>query len=92
MILANVKNWKEFKKYGYNRNDVLGILHFVDRSMSQNPVGTDAVKALRNIKLGSNGMVPFFTEIIVETGRKPTKSESAKLASWGKILRYFEGS
>jgi hypothetical protein len=46
MILSNLKNWKQFKKYGYNRKDVLGILHFVDKYISKNPIGIDAVKSL----------------------------------------------
>lgn len=71
MILSSVKSWKQFKKYGYNRDDVLGILHFIDKSASDTPVGTDAVKILSRVKLGSSGMIPFFTDIIVEIGRKP---------------------
>jgi hypothetical protein len=90
MILSNLKNWNQFKKYGYTRNDVLGLLHFVDKSISQSPVGSDAVKTLSRVKLGSSGMVPFFTEIIVEIGRKPSKVESRKLASWAKILSRFD--
>lgn len=90
MILANLKNWKQFKKYGYSRNDVLGLLHFIDLNVSENPVGRDAVKTLSNIRLGSDGMVPFFTNIIVEIGRKPSKYESKRLASWAKILSNFE--
>jgi intein/homing endonuclease len=90
MILANTQNWEQFKKYGYTRNDVLGILHFIDKSASDIPVGTDAVKTLSRVKLGSTGMVPFFTKMIVEIGRKPSQSESKKLASWAKILSQFE--
>jgi hypothetical protein len=90
MILSNLKNWKQFKKYGYTRDDVLGILHFIDKSASETPVGADAVKTLSRVKLGSSGMVPFFTSMIVEIGRKPSRNESKKLASWAKILSQFE--
>lgn len=90
MILSNIKNWKQFKKYGYTRDDVLGILHFIDKNASNIPVGTDAVKTLSRVKLGSTGMVPFFTKMIVEIGRKPSQSECKKLASWAKILSQFE--
>lgn len=90
MILSNLKNWKQFKKYGYTRDDVLGILHFIDKNSSKDPVGADAVKTLSRVKLGSSGMVPFFTSMIVETGRKPSRNESKKLASWAKILSHFE--
>jgi len=90
MILANTRNWKQFKKYGYTRNDVLGILHFIDKSASDIPVGIDAVKTLSRVKLGSTDMVPFFTKMIVEIGRKPNQNESKKLASWAKILSQFE--
>ena len=71
MILSNLNNWKQFKKYGYKRDDVLGLLYFVDKNASSQPVGMDAVKALSKVRLGSEGLVPFFTEIIVETGRRP---------------------
>jgi len=91
MILSNLKNWGQFKKYGYNREDVLGLLHYVDKHASKDPVGVDAVKALSKIKLGSGGLVPLFTEIIVETGRRPKKAEASKIASWVKILSNFEG-
>jgi hypothetical protein len=90
MILSNLKNWKQFKKYGYTRDDVLGILHFIDKNASSTPVGSDAVKTLSRVKLGSSGMVPFFTSMIVEIGRKPSRIESKKLASWAKILSQFE--
>jgi len=90
MILSSIKNWNQFKKYGYNRDDVLGILHFIDKSTSNNPVGVDAVKTLSRVKIGSRGMVPFFTDIIVEIGRKPSRYENKKLASWAKILSHFE--
>lgn len=90
MILSNLKNWKQFSKYGYGRRDVLGLLHFIDMNISDKPVGVDAVKTLSNIRLGSDGMVPFFTKMIVEIGRKPNKEESKRLASWAKILSNFE--
>jgi hypothetical protein len=90
MILANLKSWKQFKRYGYDRSDVLGLLHFVDKHASMEPVGVDAVKALSKVKLSSDGLVPFFTEIIVETGRRPRKLEAKKMASWAKILSNFE--
>lgn len=90
MILSSIKDWKQFKKYGYDRSDVLGILHYVDLNVSENPVGKDAVKTLSNIRLGSDGMIPFFTKMIVEIGRKPDRYESKKLASWAKILSNFE--
>jgi len=90
MILSTLKNWKQFKKYGYTRDDVLGILHFIDKNASDKPVGTDAVKTLSRVKLSSTGMLPFFTEMIVEIGRKPTQYESRKLAKWAKILSNFE--
>lgn len=90
MIMSTIKDWKQFKKYGYNREDVLGILHFIDKHSSDSPVGVDAVKTLSKVKLASDGMVPFFTSIIVEIGRKPNSIESKKLASWAKILSNFE--
>jgi hypothetical protein len=40
--------------------------------------------------LGSDGLIPFFTKMIVDIGRKPNKIESKKLASWAKILSNFE--
>lgn len=90
MILSTIKDWKQFKKYGYTRDDVLGILHFIDKNATDSPVGQDAVKTLSRVKLGSTGMVPFFTSMIVEIGRKPSRTESKKLASWVKILSQFE--
>jgi hypothetical protein len=90
MLLANLKNWKQLQKYGYSRNDVLGLLYYVDSKVAAEPVSQDAVKALSRVKLGSGGMVPFFTEIIVETGRKPHKIEAKKIAKWAEILSYFE--
>jgi len=90
MILANLKDWKEFKKYGYTKNDVLGILHYMDTKLSSKPVGKDAVKAMSKMRIASGSLVPFFTEVIVETGRKPDRVESKKMASWVKILSNFE--
>lgn len=90
MILSNLRDWKRFKKYGYNRDDVLGILYFMDRTVGAEPVGEDSVKALSHVKLASDDLKKFFTEIILETGRKPNRFEARKLASWAGILRYFE--
>lgn len=86
MILSNLRDWKQLKRYGYNRDDAIGLLHFIDKNVSEKPVGMDAIKALSRVKLGSDGLVPFFTKIIVEIGRKPDTYEGRKLASWGKIL------
>lgn len=90
LILSNIDKWSQFKKYGYGRDDVLAIMAFVDRTLSSEPVKQDAVRALSIVKTGSDDLKSLFTSIIVETGRRPGKSESMKLASWSKILRYFE--
>lgn len=89
MVLSNIRDWKEFKSYGYDRNDVLGILHYVDRSLSKNSVKEDAIRALSRVKLGSKSPKSFFTEIILEIGRKPEASEAKKLMDWGRILNNF---
>jgi hypothetical protein len=89
-ILNNLKNWGNIKKYGYSREDILGLLYHVDRTMSNSPVGADAVKALSKIRLASNNLTGFFTELIIEIGRKPTTVEAKKLAGWGKILSNFD--
>jgi len=90
LIMSNLKDWDRMKKYGYNREDVLGLLHYVDQSMSKNPVGKDTVKALSKVRYASNNLKSFFTEIILETGRRPQRYEAKKIASWGKILSNFE--
>lgn len=89
-ILSNLKSWKDIKKYGYTRSDVLGLLHLIDRTIAKQPVGSDAVKAMSRIKLSSNNLQGFFTEMIVEVGRKPSASEAKKLARWGRILSNFD--
>jgi hypothetical protein len=89
-ILNNLKSWGSIKKYGYSRGDILGLLYHVDSTMGSNPVGADAVKALSKIKLASDNLKGFFTELIIEIGRKPTASEAKKLAGWGKILSNFD--
>lgn len=88
-ILANLKDWKNFRKYGYSRNDVLGILYHIDKTLSDEPIGLDSVKALSKVKYASD-LKPFFTEIILETGRRPKTSEAKKIAKWGKILSNFD--
>lgn len=89
-ILANLKNWGRIRKYGYSKEDVLGLLYHIDKTMSDNPVGADAVKALSKIRLASNDTKGFFTEMIIEIGRKPSSIEAKKLAGWGKILSNFD--
>ncbi len=90
LILSNINMWSQFKKYGYGRNDVLAIMAFVDKTLSNSPVSPEAVRALSSMKTSSEDLSTLFTNIIVETGKKPGKAESMKLASWSKILRYFE--
>jgi len=90
VILSNTHNWKEFKKYGYSRNDLLGILYYLDKSINKNHIGHDAIKALSNIKLAGSDLKEFFTELVIEIDRAPSKYEAKKLASWGKILSDFE--
>jgi len=89
-ILSNLKDWGKIRKYGYSRDDVLGLLFHVDKTMSNQPVGLDTVKALSKIRLASGNLKGFFTELIIETGRKPTAQEAKKLAGWGKILSNFD--
>lgn len=89
MILSNVKSWNSFKKYGYSGKDVLGLLHFIDKNASDNPVGTDAVLALSKIKTANCTPQSFFTEMIIEIGRQPSVKEARKLIKWAKILSKF---
>jgi hypothetical protein len=86
MILSNLENWESLKRYGYDRRDVLGMLHFIDKNMSSNPVGSDAVLALSKIKTANSSPQSFFTEMIIEIGRQPSVKEAKKLIKWAKIL------
>jgi hypothetical protein len=86
MILSNVKNWNSLKKYGYGREDVIGMLHFIDKNMSSEPIGSDAVLALSRIKTASTNPQSFFTDMIIEIGRQPSVKEGLKLIKWTKIL------
>jgi hypothetical protein len=91
LIMSNLKDWGKMRRYGYNRDDVLGMLQYLDMKTNQNPVGKDAVRALRSIKLSSDcDARSFFTEMIVEIGRKPTASESKSLLGWAEILQRVE--
>lgn len=89
LILSNVKNWSEFKKYGYTRNDVLGLLHLFDIKKGTNPLPREAVKSLSNVRLGSDWNA-FFTEYLVELGRKASSEETKKVANWARILKNFD--
>jgi hypothetical protein len=89
MILSNLKNWDNFKKYGYTKKDVLGLLYFIDKNASEEPVGNDAVLALSKIKTANCTPQSFFTEIIIETGRQPSVKEARKLLKWAKILEKY---
>jgi len=90
MILANLKDWSQFKRYGYDRSDVLGILCYIDRKTASDPIDLNTVKALSKVKLASNDLRSFFTEIIFETGHKPSTRVASKIISWAKILKSFE--
>ena len=69
---------------------MLGILYYLDKSLNKNQVGSDAVKALSNIKLAGSDLEGFFTELILEIDREPSRYEAKKLATWGKILSNFD--
>ena len=90
-ILSNINNWKNFKKYGYSKEDVLGLLYYIDKNASDSPVKPDSVKAMsKMISIGKTASVDpqsFFTELIIETGRKPTTKEAKKLLKWAKLLK-----
>jgi len=91
LIMSNLRDWGRMRRYGYSRDDVLGILWYLDRSASGQPVGQDAVKALSRVKLASDGNARrFFTEMIVEIGRKPSVSESRRILKWAGILNRME--
>lgn len=90
MILSNLKDWSKFKKYGYSREDVLGILYYVDSKTASEPLEPNMVKALSKVKLASSDLQSFFTEIIFETGHKPCKEAAQKMVSWAKILDRVE--
>lgn len=85
LIMSNLKDWNRLKRYGYTKNDVVGMLHFIDKTASTKPLSRDIIKSLSVTKEGSD-LKSFFTEIIVETGRKLSSTEALKLASWKKIL------
>jgi len=85
-ILTNLRDWKSLKRYGYSREDVIGMMHYIDKVASKEPLDTDVVKALVSIKESSD-LTDFFTEIIVETGKELTASQAKKLAGWRKILK-----
>ena len=90
MLLSNLKDWKSFRKYGYNRNDVLGILYYIDRETNKQPASMDAVKMLSRVKTAGSDLEGFFRELILETGAKPSTGEARKLAKWAKILKNFD--
>ena len=91
LIMSNLKDWGRMRRYGYNRDDVLGILWYLDRKTTKDPVRPDAVKALSRVKLASDGDAKkFFTEVIVEIARKPSRSESVKMLKWAGILNRME--
>lgn len=90
MILSNLKNWSDFNKYGYNRNDALAVLSFVDQNLSKNPVDIDTVRVLSRIKTANINPQNLFTEIIVETGKKPNPVQGRKILKWANILSILE--
>lgn len=90
MILSNLKDWSNFKRYGYNRDDVLGIMYYIDKKAASEPFEEATVKALSRVKLASGDLKSFFTEIIFETGHKPNKTAAKKLVKWAQILNIFE--
>lgn len=85
LILSNLKDWKRLKRYGYTRNDVVGMLHFIDKTASSKPLSKDLVQSISVTKDGSD-LKSFFTEIIIESGRRLSTTEAKKLASWKQIL------
>lgn len=85
LLMGNLQSWGELAKYGYSKDDVLGILHWADMKMSSEPVGKDAVGVLRHMKAGT-GLKDMYLEMILETGRRPSRVEAIKLAAWSKIL------
>ena len=90
VILSNLKDWSKLGSYGYNRDDLLGMLCYIDLKTASEPLGMNMVKALSKVKLASNDLRSFFTEIIFETGHKPSKTAAKKLASWARILNSLE--
>jgi hypothetical protein len=86
MILSNIKDWKNFKKYGYTKEDVLGLLYFIDKNATSTSVKPDAVMALSRMKSAKSDPQSFFTELIIEIGRKPGIKEAKKLIKWAKVL------
>jgi len=81
-----LSDWSSLKRYGFGAKDALGLLHFADKTISRDPVGADAVKALSMMRESSENPQRFFTELILEIGRKPTASEGRKILRWSKIL------
>lgn len=90
MILSNLNDWKAFRKYGYSRDDVLALLSFSDQALSDSPIGMDMVKAMSRIKTAGVHPQRLFTELIIETGCKPSALQGKKLLKWAKILSAFE--
>lgn len=87
IILSNLNDWNEFKDYGYSRDDLIGILYFVDSLLSSNPLNKDIVLAISAIK--EKDKILFLSKLIVEIGRMPSVEESKKILSWFNILCNF---
>lgn len=85
-LMGNLKDISRMSKYGYSREDVLGILHFIDQKVASDPLLPRDVKALSKIKLASDDYTSFFTEVILETGHKPSRTAAKKMISWANLL------
>jgi hypothetical protein len=68
---------------------MLGLLHVLDLEEGTSPLPREAVKSLSRVRLGSN-WEEFFTEYLVESGRKASSAEYRKVANWARILKNFD--
>lgn len=90
MLMSNLKDWESIKKYGYTRKDALALLSFFDSTLSDTPVSEEISRALSVIKTAGKTPEDIFTELIVETGVKPTPVIGRKILKWASILSKFE--
>ena len=91
VILASTQRWSDLKKYGFSRTEALGLMHFIDKNISQNPLSENSVRALAHVKLGSDSH-KFFMDYIIESGKKGNSLEYRKVANWAKILKDFNNN
>jgi hypothetical protein len=87
LLSTKVASPVELKRFGFSRKDIIGLMGYMDRRASSNPLCEESLKFLAKKGSDVSSKKTFFEDYIIATGLKPSSENSKKIWKWANILK-----